>query len=495
MYPYSHILSTNDFPDGASIHDMVVAGQKMVPYALARSAPTGFPTKKGTLLFLEPSTRTLGSFMQAMLNLMMRTHQISGAEGTSLVKKESFADTARMLADQGADVLVLRSGLEGGARWMAEVLEDYGREVTVLNGGDGRNQHPTQTMLDLLTILIKKGRLDNLHIGLVGDLANGRTAVSLIQALRHFENIRVTLVAPKGAEMLSQYKAGINVVCESESMEALKECDVIYVTRFQLERIADVALRLAVQGTYVFNKKFLDICKPDVIVMHPLPSVEEIDPDIKNDPRMVAFEQARYGIPTRMALIARALLNPFVGIGRPRHDADLLINAESIRIEDRGKPVKHFQPITTGTVIDHLPPNRAIAALHLLEQLTSIGDNHPRQLVQLVRSRKYEGLKDVMLLSGITLPDVAAATLQFIFPEITINEFPGNETQLKKRFHIPSHVFGVFRCLNSSCITNADPEAATIFRVLDRSTPGSVCRCHYCERDFPHDQLVARLCA
>ncbi|MBI5037405.1 MAG: aspartate carbamoyltransferase [Candidatus Kerfeldbacteria bacterium] len=492
---YTHILSTNDFTSRQEIEVMVKAGQSMVKHALARTYSTKFPDKKAVLAFFEPSTRTHKSHKQAALNLGMRIDEFSGAEGTSLMKHESLADTARMIAGQGADILVLRATQEGSARWVAEVIEQYGHQVTVINGGDGRNQHPTQTLLDLLTILEKKGRLDDLHIGLVGDLANGRTAVSLIQALKHFDNIRVTLVAPKGAEMLPQYKAGINIVCESESMEALRDCDVIYVTRFQLERITDPILRQSVQGKYVFNKKFLDSCQPDVIVMHPLPSVEEIAADIKHDPRMVAFEQAEYGIPARMAVFVRALLDPFQGLGQWSPDRDLLSESREFPIAADMKPVKFFQPINHGTVIDHIPSGEAINVIRILESISCITDELPRQLVQHVHTRKYEGQKDVLLLPDIMLDPISAATVQYIFPEITVNEFPGNNIKVKRTYKVPSHVEGIFRCPNDSCITNREPEAISRFRIINRSMTHSSARCIYCERDFTHYQLLMCLAA
>ncbi|XOU94364.1 MAG: aspartate carbamoyltransferase [Candidatus Kerfeldbacteria bacterium] len=486
----SHILSTNDFKNADEILALVRQANEMVQFARDRTYTAKFPEKKGVLAFFEPSTRTHKSFKQAFLNLGLRIDEFSGAEGTSLMKKESLADTARMIAGQGADICVLRTTLEGGPRWIAEIVEKYGRNMCVINGGDGRNQHPTQTLLDLLTIKRKLGRLNNFRIGYLGDLGNGRTGTSLSRALSNFSGIETVLVSPKGAEMPNHAKVGLHIISESDSMDDLASCDVVYVQRSQLERIIDPILRKACQGQFIINKAVLDSWKKDVIVMHPLPSVEEIAPDIKSDPRLVAWEQAENGVPARMSLSVRSLMEPFFGLGDLVIDVDLLKNEKEIPVGDSQKPVRYFQPIKRGTVIDHIPPGEVVKLIHLLESTSCITGEHPRQLVQYVNSRKYEGQKDVLLLPEVTMDDIVAATAQFIYPEISINILPGNDMKIKKSFKTPSHIKNVFGCPNEDCITNNDPEANTIFIVNDRDNPTSPCRCHYCERVFNHESLV-----
>jgi len=397
-----------------------------------------------------------------------------------------------MIAGQGADVFVLRTTIEGGPRWVAHVIqESEGRKkiVWVLNGGDGRNQHPTQTLLDLLTIKIRLGRLENFRIGFVGDLANGRTAMSLLQALRHYEGVEVVLVSPKGTELPAQYKIGLNIIRESESLDALSDCDVVYVTRFQLERIQDPILRREVQGKYIINAKVLNTWKKTVLIMHPLPSVAEIAPDIKNDPRLIAYNQADNGIPVRMGLLHRPCVAEFIPITRPAQVACLARNEEQ-QISNERKPVKHFQPIVDGTVIDHIPPGSATEVVRMLCQSGCLEGDRPRQLVQYVKSREYEGMKDVLLLHHLVIPDAIAATVQLFFPKITINQLPDNGTIVKKGYTYPKLVESVFPCPNAACVTNHDPEAKTIFVVSGDQRNLPILTCYYCERLFARETLT-----
>ena len=192
-------------------------------------------TKKATLLFGERSTRTHGSYCEALRYLGWTTYSIS-TQQSSIEKGETLANTARMLEIQGTNVLVIRTKIEGGPRFLAELLEDECKHVAVHNAGDGSNQHPTQTLLDLFTIQEKLGRLSDLRIGLCGDLRYGRTVHSLLDALARRRNISLSLIAPKELSIQASYKAPFKNVTEGEELDLLRECDVIYCTRMQKER-------------------------------------------------------------------------------------------------------------------------------------------------------------------------------------------------------------------------------------------------------------------
>ncbi|MCK5023038.1 MAG: aspartate carbamoyltransferase [Candidatus Aenigmarchaeota archaeon] len=253
-------------------------------------------------LFFEPSTRTRLSFESAMRKLGGDVIGFSDPSGTSLKKGETLWDTIKM-ADKYSDIIVMRHPVEGAARLAAEASS-----VPILNGGDGANQHPTQTMLDLYTIIKSKKKIDNLNIGFLGDLKYGRTVHSLAIALSHF-NVNLYFIAPDALKMPDSYleelsEKGIKYVEESDLMKVIKELDVLYVTRIQKERFPDPVEYKKYAGVYQINKATLEGVKPDLKIMHPLPRVNEIHPEVDDTDHAIYFEQAGNGIPIRQALIA-----------------------------------------------------------------------------------------------------------------------------------------------------------------------------------------------
>ncbi|MBP7867091.1 MAG: aspartate carbamoyltransferase [Acidobacteria bacterium] len=256
-------------------------------------------------LFYEPSTRTRLSFESAMLGLGGSVLGFSQAGTSSAAKGESVRDTARMI-DGYADVLVIRHPLEGSARAAAEAAQ-----IPVINGGDGANQHPTQTFLDLYTILKTKGTLNGLNVGFVGDLKYGRTVHSLAEALSHFGS-RMAFVSPELLRMppyiLSDLgDRGVEYTETDTLTEVSKGLDILYVTRIQKERFPDPLDYEKVKNVYILNEKLLDHVKPDLKILHPLPRVNEIDPSLDDYPQAEYFQQSKNGVTMRKALLSLVL--------------------------------------------------------------------------------------------------------------------------------------------------------------------------------------------
>lgn len=255
-------------------------------------------------LFYEPSTRTNFSFQAAMMRLGGSVFGFSEPNATSTAKGETLADTVRMMSSY-ADTIVIRSPQEGAA--MAASLY---AEVPIVNAGDGGHFHPTQTLADLTTISEKRGGIGNLNIGICGDLLNGRTVHSLVTALAKFPNIHFFLISPRELSipdyMLAFLKAHKQKYIEVTSLEAtLPQLDVLYMTRIQRERFSNPSDFERLKSIYVLNRRKLRMAKDDCLVMHPLPRLDEISRDVDDDPRAVYFEQARYGMLIRMALLLK----------------------------------------------------------------------------------------------------------------------------------------------------------------------------------------------
>lgn len=258
-------------------------------------------------LFYEPSTRTRLSFESAMLRLGGRTMGTDNArEFSSAAKGETLEDTIRIVAGY-ADVIVLRHHEEGAARRAAAVSD-----VPVINAGDGKGQHPTQSLLDLYTIKDELGRIDGVRVAMVGDLFNGRTARSLAYLLSKYRDVEVWFVAPPQVAMRDDIKQHLDEHGvrwhETEDLDAvLPQVDVVYQTRIQKERFDDEASYRAVKGIYVIDTASMARLRPEAIVMHPLPRLDEIDPAVDSDRRAAYFRQARNGVQVRMALLDAVL--------------------------------------------------------------------------------------------------------------------------------------------------------------------------------------------
>ena len=261
-------------------------------------------------LFFEPSTRTRLSFETAVNRLSGRVIGFSDPGTSSSSKGETLKDTIKMVSNY-ADLIVMRHYLEGAARYATEVTD-----VPVINAGDGANQHPSQTMLDLYSIYKTQGSLYDLTITMVGDLKYGRTVHSLLMAMKYFRP-RFNFVAAPELAMPVEYedfcrREGITFTKTTEfSPEIIADSDIIYMTRVQRERFTDPMEYERVKDRYTLHNSMLDVSKPNCRVLHPLPRVNEIDTDVDDNPKAYYFEQARNGLYARQAIITRALgINP-----------------------------------------------------------------------------------------------------------------------------------------------------------------------------------------
>lgn len=257
-------------------------------------------------LFFEPSTRTRLSFETAINRLGGRIVGFSDSGSSSVSKGETLHDTIRMVSNY-VDLIVMRHPLEGSARYAAEVAD-----VPVINAGDGANQHPTQTLLDMYSILKTQGTLDNINIFMIGDLKYGRTVHSLLMALTEFEKPIFNFIAPEELSMPEEYKLflkekGIRFFEHTEINENINHADIIYMTRVQKERFMDPIEYEKVKNVYILRNSMLNDTKPNMRILHPLPRINEIHPDVDKNEKAYYFTQAKNGVYTRQAIISHIL--------------------------------------------------------------------------------------------------------------------------------------------------------------------------------------------
>lgn len=262
--------------------------------------------KKLATCFYEPSTRTRLSFESAMINLGGQVIGFSDAGSSSASKGESVSDTIRVISCF-ADICAMRHPKEG-----APMVAAAHSRIPVINAGDGGHQHPTQTLTDLLTIRSLKGRLDHFTIGLCGDLKFGRTVHSLIRALVRYEDVHFVFISPEElrvpdyiTNMLKEM--GISYEENTSLEDTIADLDLLYMTRVQKERFFNEEDYVRLKDFYILNKQKMELAKPDMLVLHPLPRVNEISVEVDDDPRAVYFKQVQYGVYVRMALILTLL--------------------------------------------------------------------------------------------------------------------------------------------------------------------------------------------
>ncbi|MDP3436943.1 MAG: aspartate carbamoyltransferase [Bacteroidales bacterium] len=295
-----HLISIHDF----SREEILKTLKAAAAFEQNPSQPI-FADKVIASIFFEPSTRTRLSFEAAANRLGARVIGFSDIGNTSVTKGETLKDTIKMVSNY-ADLIVIRHPLDGSARYASEVSS-----VPVINAGDGTNQHPTQTMLDLYSILKTQGKLDNLKINMVGDLKYGRTVHSLLQAMSHF-NPSFLFTSPEELKMPQEYKEYLEKLNipykETKHLnDGINDADIIYMTRVQRERFTDPIEYERVKNIYSLNLSMISNCKPNMKILHPLPRVNEISQDVDSSNHAYYFEQAENGVYTRMAIIALLL--------------------------------------------------------------------------------------------------------------------------------------------------------------------------------------------
>jgi len=295
------VISIKDF-SREEIEHILDAADSMEP--IEKKESEMLKGKIMATLFFEPSTRTRLSFESAMLRLGGKSIGFGEASGTSVQKGENLADTVRVVENY-ADILVIRHSLEGAARLAAEFTE-----APIINAGSGAEEHPTQAMLDLFTIKRELGRIDGLTIGLVGDLKYGRAPHSLAYALSNY-NVKLYLISPEALrlrrEVLEEVSEKVKVTELNDLNQAIPDLDVIYVTRIQKERYADPAEYQKIKNSYVITAEQLQTAHEELIVMHPLPRVDELAFDVDNTKHAKYFKQVWYGLLLRMGLLGLVL--------------------------------------------------------------------------------------------------------------------------------------------------------------------------------------------
>mgnify|MGYP000134016892 CR=1 FL=1 len=302
---YQHLIDLNDYPV-AWWNKLISLGQDI--YAHPQRYHGACQNKIMATLFYEPSTRTQMSFQTAMLKLGGTIIGFDNPATSSVAKGENLKDTTKIVSGY-ADIMVIRHPLEGSAKAAA-----ISAECPVINAGDGGHLHPTQTLTDMLTLIQEKGRLDSMTIGLCGDLMNGRTVHSLCKALSCYKNNKFVLISSNELKLPSYIKDILSATgCEYKEIfsleEAMPELDVLYMTRIQRERFASEEAYQQQKDIYVLNKQKMKSAKPDLVILHPLPRVDEISMDVDDDSRALYFKQAKYGVFIRMALILTMIEN------------------------------------------------------------------------------------------------------------------------------------------------------------------------------------------
>ena len=406
--------------------------------------------KKLATLFYEPSTRTRLSFEAAMLNLGGHVLGFPSENVSSASKGESVADTIRVVSCY-ADIVAMRHPKEG-----APLRASRYSRIPVINAGDGGHQHPTQTLTDLMTIRRRKGRLDDLTIGLCGDLKFGRTVHSLIKTMARCQNIRFVLISPEELRVPDYI---INDVLEANGIEyketrsleeVMLELDILYMTRVQKERFFNEEDYIRLKNSYVLTKEKMGLAKPDMAVLHPLPRVNEIALDVDDDPRAAYFEQVQNGV-------YWACTTP-----RQRRKTDML----------------NIDEIQNGLVIDHIKAGTAIGLMDLL----GIKDNRTASvaLIQNARSRKSaSGRKDIIKVEG-DASWLNLDVLAYLDPDISVTVIENGKPVRKERPKPPKRLVNIVRCRNPRCISSIEEECDQVFEL---SSNGKY-RCLYCEQEL-----------
>ena len=305
IFELKNIISIKDF-ERSDIEYILNEAEKLEDIAQSKEISEELKGKLLGLMFFEPSTRTKMSFETAMKRLSGACIGFENTGSSSVSKGESIADTAKMFEGY-CDALVIRHELEGVSKFISDIVD-----VPVINAGDGAGQHPTQTLLDLYTIKKEIGSIDNIKIALIGDLKYGRTVHSLANSLTLFDNVELYFVSPDKLKMPREIlhdldKAGMKYTQVSNIQEIIDKVDVLYVTRIQKERFADIDDYLEIKGAYIINKKMLE--GKDLIVMHPLPRIDEIDGDVDDTKYNKYFTQAANAVPVRMAILKTLIKN------------------------------------------------------------------------------------------------------------------------------------------------------------------------------------------
>ena len=463
--------------------------EALILEALKRKTLPPSPSFSGKVLaslFYENSTRTRESHERAASRLGMDGIGFSGTEGTSVKKGEPLADTLRMYEGYGADVVVLRHPLEGAARYAADILR-----IPVINAGDGANAHPTQTLLDLMTIKEKVGSIDNLRIALVGDLKYGRTVHSLVAGLSLFSNVQLWLVAPDAMQMPSHIVHDFEQATSSTVMRTAnlqEDVDIFYMTRIQRERFPK-----GPDGEYEFQKlsrlyhvNAALLKDKKVGIMHPLPRYKhrlEIALDVDALPNAWYIGQARNGLFMREALLSLVLSGT-----QPEKEAHKTEEAwHPLPIKNGKKMGEHMvYRLDNGTLIDHIDAGKGSSVLAVL----GMGDV-PFIYARNIRSQR-SGKKDVVGFTDRELKPDELNKIALVTSSATVNIIRDRSVYKKGKVVLPSVIDNIVFCQNPRCITYKEhaEHAPQKFHVMSHEP--LVLRCHYCEVPIKREEIVLK---
>ena len=474
------IISITDF-SREEILALCAAGQRMAGMEKSgkrNSLRDALKHRTLSSMFYEPSTRTRTSFNTGMRELGGRYDGFSGTEGTSVMKNETVRDTVTMMCANHNDVIVMRHPLDGSLQWAADVAN-----IPVINGGDGRNEHPTQALLDVLTIYALRGeRLDGLRVGFGGDLSHGRTVRSLSLALAHFDGMTIRWAAedflgmPEDLGQLLSAR-GVTVIREANVRDVMRQVDFYYMTRPQLERMQGVRQKDIVAMMKQYRIDLPKIEGSDARVLHPLPvnsEIAEIDYRVYFTPAQAFFMQAEYGIFLRKALLHEMLghegytrysgrLAPELGTGNNRLPRAILGGKQSGMFIDK---------ITHGTVIDHL----AMGTLRAVSDALDLENRGYSCTTATITEKPNPFIKTNLR----DLPERDLKRICLISPEPTINTVANGRIAEKYVYLL---------CGNANCITRTINEDVPPRFYNDE---GSI-RCRYCRRPLPitHRKVTA----
>ncbi|MBI2146943.1 aspartate carbamoyltransferase [Candidatus Woesearchaeota archaeon] len=435
-------------------------------------------------LFYENSTRTRSSFEIAAKKLGVEVTGFSGIEGTSVKKGESLQHTLDMFRAYLCDAVIMRHPLDGAARFAADYLD-----IPIFNGGDGKNEHPTQTLLDLFTIREHLGRLDGIDIGMGGDLKYGRTVHSLAIALSKFSNVRLhffshpLLKMPQGVlDFLQQNN--VDYVEHDSLYGTLGASDIFYQTRVQRERMPDDEEYQKAKDACRITAAHLSAAKETFGLMHPLPinkEYPEVTPDADASPKTIYRQQAGNGLPLRLVLLALSfglMGTEFRGKSNgveqrsPSFYTDLLVVKKEQKTEQNLKPIQG-----SGTVIDHLVPGTARKLMDLLK-VEERCDIYRGGTVR--RRSNRDELKAMLMIENRRLTDDELRMVAAISPKSRINTITNGEVSRKIELHMPDIIEGIpyLMCTNTGCITRPEHHEHVTAKFIRAGE--SLLRCYYC---------------
>ncbi|MCU0663037.1 MAG: aspartate carbamoyltransferase [Myxococcota bacterium] len=482
-----HCFTTDEFVymlDQAADMKQAIARKEIASYRLAAQRDMIV-----ALLFYENSTRTRTSFEIAAMRLGMRTTGFAGTEGTSVKKGESLRHTLDMYEAYACDALIMRHPLDGSARFAADHLG-----IPVFNAGDGKHEHPTQTILDLFTIREHLGRLGDFDMGIAGDLKYGRTAHSLVIALSKFQGVRLHLFSHKDLALPDSLldflrKANVPVTVHESLDEMATQVDILYSTRIQKERMPDLSEFERAKSMSEFTHKMLDSTRPCFGLMHPLPidkTAPSISPSIDGHPKAIYKIQAGNGVPTRLTELALSLgllEDGFTGeVYEPEHQNEQFIEELEVVVKPQRIDVS-IRPIRDcGVVIDHIQPYQEEILVRLL-QVRERRDIYRAGTVKSV-ARPSE-IKGILMIENRELSDQEIRAIAAVSPGCRINFIEGGHAARKLAVSLPARITGIPQifCPNKGCITRVEHQEY-VAPIMVRAGH-DLLRCYYC------DQLVA----